>query len=84
MWSYGRPKKSPDWDGDVESWTESEGISSCEQCEQNVESFALNAMVQDQSGERILLFLEDWELARMTLSCHMGLDLLCQEMNEAW
>ena len=29
-------QKSPDWDSDVESWTESEGTSSCEQCEHNV------------------------------------------------
>ena len=42
-------KKSPDWDSDVESWTESEGTSS-EQCEHIVESLALNAMGQDQPG----------------------------------
>ena len=35
-WRYGCPN-SPDWDSDVESWTESEGTSS-EQCEHNVES----------------------------------------------
>ena len=29
------------------------------------------------------LFLEDWELARVALSCHMALDLLCQEMRDA-
>ena len=34
-------------------------------------------------GEKISLFLEDWELARVALSCHMALDLLCQEMREA-
>ena len=75
MWRYGYPK-SPDWDGNVESWTESEGTSS-EQCEHNVESRALNVMEQDQSGEKISLFVEDWELAR-------ALDLMCQEMHEAW
>ena len=47
MWRYGCPK-SPDWDGDVESWTESEGTSSSEQCEHSVESLALNATEQDQ------------------------------------
>ena len=41
MWRCGCPK-SPDWDGDVESWTESEGTSSSQQCEHNVESLALN------------------------------------------
>ena len=74
MWRYGYPK-SPDWDGNVESWTESEGASS-EQCEHNVESPALNVMEQDQSGEKISLFVEDWELARMALSCHIALDLM--------
>ena len=28
------------------------------------------------------LFLEEWELAREALSCHMALDLLCQEMKK--
>ena len=41
-------------------------------------------MGQDQSGEKISLFMEDWELARAALSCHRALDLLCQEIHEAW
>ena len=44
-----------DWDSGVESWTESEGTCSSEQCEHYVER---------QSGEKFALFLEDWELAR--------------------
>ena len=40
---------------------ESEGTFSSEQCEHNVESLALNVMEQDQSGENISLFLEDWK-----------------------
>ena len=39
-------------------------------------SLALNAMGQDQSGEKISLFLEDWELTRVALSCHVALDLV--------
>ena len=81
VWRYGRPK-SPDWD--VESWTESEGTSSSDQRGHNVENFALNVLRQDQPGEKISLFLEDWELARVALSCHIALDMLCQEMHEAW
>ena len=69
--------------GNVGSWTESEGTSSSEQCEHNVESLALNVMEPDQSGEKISLFLEDWELASVALSCHIALDMLCQEMREA-
>ena len=34
--------------------------------------------------DKISLFLQDWELAKVALSCHMALDMLCQEMNEAW
>ena len=30
------------------------------------------------------LFLEDRELAKVALSCHVALDLLCQEMHEGW
>ena len=29
------------------------------------------------------LSLKDWELAKVALSCHMALDMLCQEMHEA-
>ena len=30
-------------------------------------------------GDKISLFLQDWELAKVALSCHMALDMLCQE-----
>ena len=42
--SFGSCPKSPDWDSDVESWTESEGTSSSEQSEHNVESLALSVV----------------------------------------
>ena len=35
-------------------------------------------------GDKISLFLKDWELAKVALSCHMALDMLCQEMQGAW
>ena len=35
-------------------------------------------------GDQISLFLKDWELAKVALSCHMALDMVCQEMHEAW
>ena len=41
-----------------------------------MEGIDLNAMEQDQSGEKISLSLEDWELARAALSCRMVLDML--------
>ena len=48
----------------------------------NAESLALEVIGQDWSGEVASLFLEEWELAREALSCHMALDLLCQEMKK--
>ena len=30
------------------------------------------------------IFLKDWELAQVALSCHLAPDFLCQEMQEAW
>ena len=74
MWRYGCPKSR-----DVESGTESEGTSSSVQCQHNVESLALNVMEQDQSREKMFVFLEDWDLARVALSCHIALNRSCQE-----
>ena len=55
--------KSPHREGDVESWTESEGTSSSDQCEHNVESLTLNATGQDQSGGMISLF--SWRIGNL-------------------
>ena len=41
------------------------------------ESLAPDVMVQDESGEKSSLCLEDWELARVALSFHIALDMLC-------
>ena len=82
MWRYECPK-NPDWNSDVGVWTRSEGTSSSEMYEHNVESLALEVIGQNWSGEMVSLFLEDWELARVALSCHLAPDLLCQEMQES-
>ena len=34
------------------------------------------------SGDTIALFLQDWEVAKVALSCHVALDMLCQELHE--
>ena len=34
------------------------------------------------SGDTVALFLQDWEVAKVALSCHRALDMLCQEMHE--
>ena len=76
MWRYGCPK-SLDWGSDGESWSASEGLSSSDSREHNVESLALNVIGQSWLGEKVSLFLEAWELARVALSCHIALDM-CQ------
>ena len=34
------------------------------------------------SGDAIALFLQDWEVAKVALSCHVALDMLGQELCE--
>ena len=34
-------------------------------------------------GEVAALLLRDWELGRVALSCHVAMDLLCQEVRDA-
>ena len=46
-----------------ESWSESEGLSSSDFRECNVESLALHVIGLNWSGKKVSLFLEDWELA---------------------
>ena len=50
MWRR-RCVKSPIWDSDGESWSESEGLSLSDFREHNVESLALNVIGQNWSGE---------------------------------
>ena len=45
---------------------------------------ATEVIGQDWSSEVVALFLEDWELGRVALSCHMTVNLLCQEMRDAY
>ena len=33
-------------------------------------------------GDKVSPFLKDWELARVALSYHIALDMMCQEMHE--
>ena len=83
MWRYGCPK-SPDWDSDGKSLSGSEGLSSSDFREHSVGSLALHVIGLNWSTEKVSLLLEDWELARVALSCHVALDLLCHEMHKAW
>ena len=58
-------------------------MSSSGSREGNVCNDALHVIGLYGSGEHIALFLQDWELAKVALSCHMAL-MLCEEMHEAW
>ena len=82
MWRHGFPK-SRIWCSAGDDWTGSESTSSFEEYEHNVESLASEVMGQNWSGEMVSLFLEDWELGRVALSCHLAMDPLCQEMRDA-
>ena len=35
-------------------------------------------------GDKISHFLQYWELGKVAWSCHMALDMLCQELNGPW
>ena len=76
--------KSPMWESDGEAWSEDESVSSCGSREDNLCIVALHVIGFSGPGGKISLFLQDWELAKLALSCHMALDMLCQEMHEAW
>ena len=78
MWRHGCPM-SPEW---ISSCSTSE--TSCgEEYGHNNECRAFEVIGQDWSSEVVALFLEDWELGRVALSCHTAVDLLCQEMRDA-
>ena len=79
---YGCPK-SPVWSGDGHEGERSEGTSSFEDYEHNVGNLAIEVVGQNWSSEVISLFLKDWELGQVALSCHLSMDLLCQEMRDA-
>ena len=48
----------------------------------NVNNEVLHVIGLYGSGDKISFFLQDWEMAKVALSCHMALDILCQEMYE--
>ena len=48
----------------------------------NVSNEALYVIGLHGSGDKISLCLQDLEMAKVALSCHMALDMLCQEMHE--
>ena len=82
-WKIGCPN-SPMWEREGEVWSEDESVSSSGSREGNVCNDALHVIGLHGSGDKISLFLQDLELGKVALSCHMALDMLCQEMNDSW
>ena len=83
VWKMSCPK-SPMWESEGEAWYEDVSFSSSVSRENNVCNEALHVIGFYGPGDKISLFLQDWELAKVALSCHMALDILYQEMHEAW
>ena len=82
-WKTGCPK-SPMWESEGAAWSEDESVSSCGFREGNVCNEALHVIGWYGPGDKISLFLEDWALANFPSSCHMVLDMQCQDMNGPW
>ena len=50
--------------------------------ENNVGNGAVFVIGLHRSGDAIALFQQDWEVADAALSCHIAVDMLCQEMHD--
>ena len=72
------------WESEGEAWLEDESVSSSAFREGNVCNDALHVIKVYGRGDKVSLFLKDWELARVASSCHVALRMLRQEMNGPW
>ena len=61
------------WESEGDAWSEGESVSSSDSREGNVGNDALHVIGLHGPRGKISLFLKDWELAKVALSCHMGL-----------
>ena len=57
-------------------------VSSSSSDENNVGNDTLFVIGLHGSGDTIALFQQDWEVAKVALSCHIALDMLCQELDD--
>ena len=62
-------------------WLSDSGSTSSSSSENSVGNDALCVIGLHGSGDKISLFLQDWEVTK-ALSCHIALDMLCQELHE--
>ena len=65
------------------SWRSDSGssVSSSRSGENDASNDALFVIGPQGSVDTIALFFQDWEVARVALSCLIALDVLCQEMH---
>ena len=68
-------QKSPRWKSDVETSSETESLSTTSFRDDNVFNVAWQISGLYGSRNKIALFLEDWDLAKVALSCHIALDM---------
>ena len=68
----------------LSSEDEDDIISSDEEDEHNAWNLFLEVEGQSLLDMLVESFLENEELAGTALSCHLSMDLLCQEMSDAW
>ena len=76
--------KSPMWESEGEAWSEDESASSSGSREGNMCNNALHVIGCMGLLTRSLFPCRDWELAKVALTCHMALGMLCQEMHDVW
>ena len=60
------------WESEDEAWSEDESVSSSVSRENNVCNGALHVIGLYGPGDKVSLSLEDWELARVALSCNIA------------
>ena len=77
-------KKESTFHGEVVDFGRDAPLDTEEYEEHNVWNLSLEVLGQGWSGWLTNRFLEDWELAWVAVSCHLALDLVCQEMQDAW
>ena len=73
-------QQGPVWSDDGLEEERGEDTSSVEYYEHNVDNLAIEVVGQ---SEVITLFLDIREVGPVALSCHLSMDLLCQEMRDA-
>ena len=83
-WRQMGSPKSPRWESEGKAWSEDEGASTNASREGNVCMRCTSGCMGPMTRSLCFFSCRIWELAKVAQRCHMGLDMLCQEMREAW